>query len=78
MLAAVPHAAALNPRGFRAHAAGATHAREVRAVVDGCLLQRYAMLDTETQRQLALHIGTTPARLVESIASLDMVADTLL
>ena len=69
LLTAVPHAAGLHPRAFRAHRAGAASARELKFVADGVLLRRFAALDAAAQDKLAHQIGTTPAQLLADLAA---------
>jgi len=69
MVAAVPHVAGLHPCAFRAHHSGAVSTQELKFVVDGALLCRFASLHTEAQDKLAHQIGTTAAQLLADIAA---------
>ena len=73
LVAAVSHAAGLNPRAFRAHRSGAVSARELKFIVDGSLLRHFTTLDAATQDGLAHQIGTTPAQL---LADIDAVSES--
>ena len=43
--------------------------RELKFIVDGALLRRFASLDAASQQDLAHQIGTTPAQLLADIAA---------
>ena len=77
MVTTLPHVAGLNPRGFRAHQAGATGPRELKNVLDTVLLRRFTSLDRGTQERLAQQIGTTLQQLLTNLAELDQLIDLL-
>lgn len=70
LVGGVQHTAGLNPRAYRAHHAGAISSRELKRVLDGTLLRRFATLDAAVQDKLAHQIGTTPRQLHVDLATL--------
>ena len=70
LVGGVPHTAGLNPRAYRAQHSGAISTRELKRVLDGTLLRRFAALDAAVQDKLAHQIGTTPLQLHIDLASL--------
>ena len=58
------------PRAFRAQGTNAASSRELRNLLDGVLLGRYAQLSIEEQRKLAMQIGSTPGKVAEALAEL--------
>jgi len=59
LLAALPHAAGLNPQAYRALQKDRLLRNRKHTILDGLLLSHYIGLDSSAQKQIALQLGTT-------------------
>lgn len=76
MVNALPHACALNPKGYRlreAEGAGSFVPERKKTFLDGELLWRYVSLDVRTQEDLAEAVGTDRDAVLDSLQEIDML-----
>lgn len=67
LLSAIPHTAGLHPQAYRALQRERLLRNRKHTILDGLLLSRYLALDSATQQQIALKLGTSRERILNDL-----------